>query len=106
MSLLLLLHGAPVSELTDAATVYIDIQVISTEYTEYSDAATVYIDIQPGFIFLQVDFLLEIIGLAQRWTITQPVKSRWKIQNASRWAIKEIYKRWTILETRRFRWRS
>lgn len=97
MAYLLLWHPQ-VRHDTDAATVYLDLQPSSVDVFEASDAATVYLDLQPGFIYLQVDCVLEVINCTTRWVIEQPIKRRWKIVNNVR--------RWAILETRRFKWRS
>lgn len=106
MSYLLLWHPRVVQE-TDQATVYVDISVITVEeFAEFSDAATVYVDIQPGSIFIQVDFLLEIVGVTRRWELALPVR-RWSHPvHTVRWLITEVKARWTLLETRRFRWKS
>ncbi len=106
MSLLLLFHPR-VAVNADAATVYLDLQPISTtEVLGASDAATVYLDIQPGFIYLQIDGVLEIVGLTTRWALGVPL-ARWTIetQPVARWRILDIFTRWAILETRRFHWK-
>lgn len=107
MSLFLLFHPRAKVLVTDAETVYIDIQVVTVEQTAFSDASEVYIQITPSAVILQVDFLLEIVGNTSRWAIDMPVQARWAIDViTSRWTKIEAVGRWAILETRRLIWRS
>src|SRR5678815_3707490 len=39
---------APTAGFTDSATVYVDIQVTSSDAADFVDSATVYVDIQPA----------------------------------------------------------
>lgn len=93
---LLLLWQPGVQHNVDQAVVYFDLQPSATEVFAAEDAAEVYLDIQPGYIYVQVDYLLEIAGVTRRWTIGK-VESRWKTF--------EAIARWAILKTRRMTWR-
>jgi hypothetical protein len=95
MAYLLLWHPRVRTDV-DTATVYFDLQPSTVEVFDASDAATVYLDLQPGYIYLQVDFLLEITGVTKRWTVG-------KVQ--MRWQTFEAITRWAILKTRRMMWR-
>lgn len=91
-----LLWQPRVQTLTDAATVYLTLTPSSVEIFDASDAAEVYLDIQPGYIYIQVDYLLQIMGLEKRWELGK---------TEQRWTLFEAVKRWTLMFTRRTLWR-
>jgi hypothetical protein len=105
MPFLLLLHPR-VATNADTATVYIDLLPGTIEETtQFSDSALVYLDLQPSAIYLQVTCLLEIVGDMRRWVIEAPL-ARWTIgEPVARVHILDVFKRWVILEMRRFRWK-
>lgn len=92
----LLLWHPGVQHNVDQATVYLDLQPFSVDTFQAEDAATVYLDIQPGSIYVQVDYVLEIVGVTRRWVIGE-VEKRWQKFDA--------LLRWAILKTRRSMWR-
>lgn len=105
------------TDTTDEDTVYLDLGIISTESAEFIDlatvllsllpsgtdifdivdSATVYLDIQPGAIFLQVDCILEILGCMVRFKLEAPF---------TQFSLGTLLARWTILERKRYLWRS
>jgi hypothetical protein len=92
----LLLWHPRVEHNADQAEIYLDLQPISIETFQAEDAATVYFDIQPGYIYVQIDYVLEIVGATRRWVIGTVER---------RWQTFEAVLRWAILKTRRSMWR-
>jgi hypothetical protein len=93
-------------EAVDMATVTVRLLPTTTDVADYSDAAQVYLDIQPSAIFLQIDFILEILGVTTRWTMGVPL-ARWTMGTpVVRWKVVDMFTRWVMLETRRWTWRS
>jgi len=113
----LLVAGADIQEFAENATAYLDLLPTTTDIAQFVDATTiiltitptgvedfaiidaaqVYLDIQPGVIFVQVDFSLEIVGYQLRWSVKIPV---------TRWEVVGLILQWALLETRRTTWRS
>lgn len=97
-----------VGVVVELGTIYLDLDAtgIETVLHGYVDTAIVYLDIRIGA--LQIDFVLEIVGVTSRWTYTLPICTvRWDIPGVHvRWDAVEMLARWTLLEQRRFTWKS
>jgi hypothetical protein len=107
MSLLLLFHPRHVQETSETATVYLDLVPVGTEVHvgQLADQAVVYLDLQ--VYSLQIYGILEIIGNVRRWN-TLTIYRRYSLMGlVVRWeqGLDEML-RWTIMNVRRFLWRS
>jgi hypothetical protein len=89
----------------DVGTAYLDLQPSGVELGVYVDDGSVYLDIQPGQIFLQVDFLLEIVGIHKRWSTEAALQRALIVGITRRWQTVESFARWAIMETRRLLWK-
>lgn len=96
-----------IAEFVDGTTVKLLVLPATTEERISYDSALVYFDLQAGSILLQVDFLLDIIECTARWVIEKPIKTRWQLLDLiARVVTETAIARWTIMETRRFKWKS
>lgn len=96
-----------IAEFVDGTTVKLLVLPATTDERISYDSVQVYFDLEAGSILLQVDFLLDIIECTARWVIEKPIKTRWQlIDLITRIVTETAIARWTIMETRRFKWKS